>query len=283
LQLVAGGNTRFVPSDVPALERQMSEDVQNVPWIVVPLSAHEKMTLRNWIARTATSAAADKALETEGTSILKASFDRHGLVYDEDKNGPVATNTLRFWHGQEGVAVPEALFIRPDNRLARVSLPLNAYLEGVGDAPKQALGPLWEKRTPESEKPARDFVSLEGTKFHWLVGAKDPEAINPDNWILDQALLDRPGTQDYQVDLLENYKTNIALYPEWQAACGARCQRSATALQLLGATCRSIKSRPKPISSFSRSLAGMDLSELTSPSVLIAWATSERISLDISR
>jgi len=51
-----------------------------------------------------------------------------------------------------------------------------------------------------------------------LVGAKDPEAINPDNWILDQALLDRPGTQDYQVDLLENYKTNIALYPAWQQA-----------------------------------------------------------------
>jgi pimeloyl-ACP methyl ester carboxylesterase len=53
----------------------------------------------------------------------------------------------------------------------------NAYVEGVGDAPKQALGPLWEKRAPETEKPARDFVSLEGTKFHWLVGAKDPEAI----------------------------------------------------------------------------------------------------------
>ncbi len=94
----------------------------------------------------------------------------------------------------------------------------NAYLEGVGDAPKQALGPLWEKRTPETEKAARDFLSVEGTKFHWQVGARDPEAINPDNWVLDQALLDRPGTQDYQVDLLENYKTNIALYPTWQAA-----------------------------------------------------------------
>ena len=94
----------------------------------------------------------------------------------------------------------------------------NAYLEGVGEEPKKALLPLWENRTPETEKAARDFVSIEGTKFHWLVGAKDPEAINPDNWILDQALLDRPGTQDYQVDLLENYKSNIALYPEWQAA-----------------------------------------------------------------
>ncbi len=103
----------------------MSEDVQNVPWIVIPLGAHEKITLRNWIARAATSAAADKSLETESTSILKASFDTYGLVYDEEKHGPVATSTLRFWHGQEGVAVPEALFIRRDDRLARVSLPLN--------------------------------------------------------------------------------------------------------------------------------------------------------------
>jgi pimeloyl-ACP methyl ester carboxylesterase len=94
----------------------------------------------------------------------------------------------------------------------------NAYLEGVGDAPKKVLLPLWDNRTPETEKAARAFVSLEGTKYHWLVGAKDPEAIDPDNWVLDQALLDRPGVQDAQVDLLENYKTNIALYPEWQAA-----------------------------------------------------------------
>ncbi len=94
----------------------------------------------------------------------------------------------------------------------------NAYMEGVGDAPKGVLMPLWEHRTPETEKPARNFVSLEGTKFHWLVGAMDPEAIDPDNWLLDQALLDRPGVQDCQVDLLENYKSNIVLYPAWQAA-----------------------------------------------------------------
>lgn len=107
---------------------------------------------------------------------------------------------------------------RPDRVRGFIIQNANAYMEGVGDAPKQVLLPLWENRTPETEKAAREFVSLEGTKFHWLVGAKDPEAINPDNWILDQALLDRPGVQDYQVDLLENYKINIGLYPGWQAA-----------------------------------------------------------------
>ena len=94
----------------------------------------------------------------------------------------------------------------------------NAYFEGVGDLPKQALGPLWNNRNAETEKPAKEFLSLPSTKFHWTVGAKNEENINPDNWVLDQALLDRPGTQTYQIDLLENYKTNVASYESWQAA-----------------------------------------------------------------
>ncbi|WP_315722031.1 MULTISPECIES: alpha/beta fold hydrolase [unclassified Bradyrhizobium] len=107
---------------------------------------------------------------------------------------------------------------RPERVKGFILQNTNAYMEGVGEAPKKVLLPLWEKRTPETEAPARELLSLDGTKFQWLVGARDPEAVNPDNWILDQALLDRPGTQDYQLDLLENYKTNVALYPQWQAA-----------------------------------------------------------------
>ncbi len=115
---------------------------------------------------------------------------------------------------------------RPERVKGFIIQNANAYMEGVGDAPKQVLLPLWENRTPDTEAPARAFVSQEGTRFHWMVGARDPEAINPDNWVLDQALLDRPGVQDCQVDLLENYKTNIALYPEWQAAFRAHAPKT---------------------------------------------------------
>jgi pimeloyl-ACP methyl ester carboxylesterase len=128
---------------------------------------------------------------------------RSYILYMQDYGGPVGFRLFTQ---------------RPERVKGFIIQNTNAYMEGVGEAPKQVLLPLWENRTPETERAARDFVSLEGTRFHWLVGAKDPEAINPDNWVLDQALLDRPGVQDAQVDLLENYKTNIALYPQWQAA-----------------------------------------------------------------
>jgi pimeloyl-ACP methyl ester carboxylesterase len=34
---------------------------------------------------------------------------------------------------------------------------------------------------------------------------------------MDQALLDRPGNAEIQLDLFYDYRTNLALYPEWQA------------------------------------------------------------------
>ncbi len=133
------------------------------------------------------------------------------ILYMQDYGGPIGFR----------------LFTRAPQRVRGFIIQnANAYMEGVGDAPKGVLLPLWEKRKPETEKPARDFVSLEGTKYHWLVGARTPEAIDPDNWLLDQALLDRPGVQDCQIDLLENYKTNIALYAEWQAAFRAHRPRT---------------------------------------------------------
>jgi pimeloyl-ACP methyl ester carboxylesterase len=94
----------------------------------------------------------------------------------------------------------------------------NAYLEGVGEMPKQVFLPLWAERNTTTEAAARGFLAAETTKFQYTVGAKDERAVSPDNWMLDQALLDRPGTDAYQLDLLEDYKTNVALYDSWHAA-----------------------------------------------------------------
>jgi pimeloyl-ACP methyl ester carboxylesterase len=107
---------------------------------------------------------------------------------------------------------------RPDAVKGFVIQNTNAYMEGVGDPPKQVFLPLWEKRDAKSEAGARSLLQAGTTQFQYTVGAKNPEAISPDNWMYDQALLDRPGTDAYQLNLLENYKTNVAAYDSWQAA-----------------------------------------------------------------
>jgi pimeloyl-ACP methyl ester carboxylesterase len=41
--------------------------------------------------------------------------------------------------------------------------------------------------------------------------------IAPETYTLDQALLDRPGNDDIQLDLFLDYASNVALYPEFQS------------------------------------------------------------------
>ena len=54
-----------------------------------------------------------------------------------------------------------------------------------------------------------------------MVGARNEENVNPDNRLIDQTLLGRPGTRDGMVDLLEDMKTNAPPYPARQAALRA--------------------------------------------------------------
>jgi pimeloyl-ACP methyl ester carboxylesterase len=60
-------------------------------------------------------------------------------------------------------------------------------------------------------------MTLPTTKFQYTDGMSDVSRIDPDNWEHDQALLDRPGNKDIQLDLFYDYRTNVALYPRFQA------------------------------------------------------------------
>lgn len=41
--------------------------------------------------------------------------------------------------------------------------------------------------------------------------------ISPDNWLIDQSRLDRPGNKEIQLQLFYSYGSNPPLYPKWQA------------------------------------------------------------------
>jgi pimeloyl-ACP methyl ester carboxylesterase len=94
----------------------------------------------------------------------------------------------------------------------------NAYMIGVGDPAAQIFLPLWAKRDAASETAARSLLAAETTKFQYQVGARDIDAVSPDNWTHDQALLDRPGHDAAHLNLLHDYQTNVALYVSWHRA-----------------------------------------------------------------
>lgn len=128
------------------------------------------------------------------------------------------TSYILYMHDYGGPVGFRIFTQRPDAVKGLIVQNANAYMDGVGGAPKFVFLPLWEKRDAASEEGARAFLQAGTTKFQYSVGAKNPDAISPDNWTHDQALLDRPGTDAYQLDLLENYKTNVAAYDSWHEA-----------------------------------------------------------------
>ena len=91
----------------------------------------------------------------------------------------------------------------------------NAYEEGLGPAMIDAA-PYLENRNEETEKLVKPLLTLDGIKLFFLNGAKDADKINPDNYMNALYYLSRPGQQEIQLNLLYDYRTNIAEYPNWQ-------------------------------------------------------------------
>jgi pimeloyl-ACP methyl ester carboxylesterase len=92
----------------------------------------------------------------------------------------------------------------------------NAYEEGL----KEFWDPIktyWVDGSEASRAALKKLVSLATTKFQYTDGVADVSRIAPDNWVYDQALLDRPGNREIQLDMLYDYRTNLPLYPLVQA------------------------------------------------------------------
>jgi pimeloyl-ACP methyl ester carboxylesterase len=52
--------------------------------------------------------------------------------------------------------------------------------------------------------------------MQYFQGTTDATSISPESYTLDQALLDRPGNKEIQIDLLYDYRKNPPQYPQWQ-------------------------------------------------------------------
>lgn len=92
----------------------------------------------------------------------------------------------------------------------------NAYEEGLSDG-WSPMRKYWEDPSAANREPLKIFVTKEETYFQYHEGACNSVIIAPETYTLDQHFLDRPGNVEIQMDLLKDYKTNVALYPEFQA------------------------------------------------------------------
>ncbi|WP_428489523.1 alpha/beta fold hydrolase [Rhodopila sp.] len=103
----------------------------------------------------------------------------------------------------------------PDRITAIISQNGNAYEEGLSDA-WSPIRAYWQDPSQANRDALRDFLKPESTRFQYTFGVGDETAVSPDGQSLDNFYLGRPGADEVQLDLLRDYRSNVALYPTFQ-------------------------------------------------------------------
>jgi len=127
-------------------------------------------------------------------------FNQYGL-FVQDYGGPVGFRIIE--------SEPDALeWLIIQNS--------NAYEVGF-TAAWDGLRNLWKNRSPETEDPLLGLLARDTIKAIYLHGAKRPELVSPDSWESASAFMHRPHAARLHLDLFYDYRTNVPLYPRWQA------------------------------------------------------------------
>jgi len=104
----------------------------------------------------------------------------------------------------------------PERITAIISQNGNAYEEGLSEGwnPIQAY---WRDASEENRNALKAFLQPDATAWQYTHGVPDASKVSPDGYSLDSFYLARLGAEKVQLDLLGDYKSNVALYPTFQA------------------------------------------------------------------
>jgi pimeloyl-ACP methyl ester carboxylesterase/uncharacterized protein YciI len=134
----------------------------------------------------------DKLLEQLGV--------RQFAIYVMDFGGPVGYR-LALWHPERLTAV----------------IAQNAPL--YPEEPRgwwATLGRYWADGSAEHRQASREYLELDGLRGQYLYGVRDTSVIDPDNWVIDKALIDRPGVEEIMLDLLYDIRNNVPTFTAMQ-------------------------------------------------------------------
>ena len=104
----------------------------------------------------------------------------------------------------------------PERITAIISQNGNAYVEGLSEGWKP-LQDYWRDPSLANRDALRSLLKPETTIWQYTHGVADPSTVSPDGYSLDNFYLAKPGNDEVQLDLIGDYKSNVALYPAFQA------------------------------------------------------------------
>jgi pimeloyl-ACP methyl ester carboxylesterase len=154
-----------------------------------------------------------------------ATPDRAGFSYSFARYAEVVDGLLAKLGAQRyalyvqdyGAPVGYRLALRhPERVTALIVQNGNAYEDGLKDFWKP-IRAYWADGSKPHRDALRAGLTPAATRGQYLGGVRDATRVAPDNWVHDQALLDRAGVDEIMLDLFRDYASNVELYPQFQA------------------------------------------------------------------
>ncbi|BAN27891.1 alpha/beta fold hydrolase [Caballeronia insecticola] len=104
----------------------------------------------------------------------------------------------------------------PERITAIVSQNGNAYEEGLSDG-WDPIRAYWQEPSQANRDALRPLLTEQTTQWQYTHGVPDASAVSPDGYSLDDYYMNRHGAHEVQLDLFGDYRSNVGLYPAFQA------------------------------------------------------------------
>jgi pimeloyl-ACP methyl ester carboxylesterase len=78
------------------------------------------------------------------------------------------------------------------------------------------IGRYWADGSAEHREASRAYLEADGLRDQYVYGVQDPALIDPDSWVIDKALIDRPGVDEIMLDLLYDIRNNVPTFKAMQ-------------------------------------------------------------------
>ena len=115
-----------------------------------------------------------------------------------------------------GAAVGFRLALRHPERLSAIIVQNAPLYPWEPQGWWATLSEYWADGSAEHRQATRSYLDPDGLRGQYLSGVQDSSLIDPDNWVIDKALIDRPGVDEIMLDLLYDIRTNAPTFTAMQ-------------------------------------------------------------------
>ena len=155
--------------------------------------------------------------EAPDPTVLRPTFDDVAMVIDafiaQRAPGPL----ILYLHDIGGPIGMRIATARPERIAGLIFQNFTISVEGWNPERLKVYERLGGPETPEKLAETEQFATVERDMFLHKKGARQPDALNPDNWAIDAYAFSIAANRVFMSRLFMNLTTNIQHYPEWTA------------------------------------------------------------------